>query len=165
MKKIHIYLISILIAMAFQGCLSTTNLTYIEYKNVPVKQKAAEQIVVKQEEIPKEVSGIIKGRVTKLSYNAAEGLWDYSVESKDTSNGKLSSAKFTHKSNIAKKGDLVYAFISDGALKEFYLMEKAKYISAKKHIPIQKQEVVSQKRNKRYATPVEVPSSELILLN
>lgn len=172
MKKTQIYLLSIVTVMTFQGCLSTTNQTYIAYKNVPVKEKVAEQIVFKQEHIEKEVSGIIKGRVTELSYNGAEELWDYSVESKDTSNGKLSSARFTHKINIAKKGDLVYAFIVNGKLKEFYLVEKAQYkkyiknnLSVQKHIPLKKQAVVTHKRNKEYQTPIEVPSSELILLN
>jgi len=120
-------LIGFFIAFVFAGCATTSksNVIYEEYK----PEKSVKQVPSKQRTIRKElpVNGSIKGNVTKLTFS--EGIWNYEVKSSDTSNQKLSIAKFTHTKKVAKKGDYVYVIIKNGKLKESYLIKKANYKS------------------------------------
>lgn len=158
---------TILIGSIFVGC-STTNqssITYEKYKPnkevKPLHVKKTKAIKVSDSTI----SGTIKGNITKLKYT--KKAWHYRVESTDTSNNKLSLADFSHTKKVASDGDLVYAIIKDGKLKEIFLIKKANYKKKKikqKHTKPKKSEVKTYKRTKKRQV-LGVPSSEKISLD
>ena len=160
-------LIGFLIAFVFVGCTTTNqqSVTYEEYK----PQKSVKKTFSKQKKmiIKKEIptSGSIKGHVTELTFS--EGFWNYEIKSKDTSNQKLSVAKFIHLKKVAKKGDFVYAIIKNGKLKEIYLIKKANYKSKtiKKTYKKKRQyKPKTFKRTKKHQS-IGVPTVESILLD
>ncbi len=173
MNKVFLISISILIGVLFSGCLSPTKETYISYKSYP---KAANVTAKRPLHVDKkiilkeEVSGIIKGKISKLYFDGSKALWGYEVKSSDTSNGKLAYAKFTHKKDVAKIGDVVYVFIKDGKLKEFYLLEKSNYVKkaskkVSKKKKRKKKKFISHKRDKNNQSNINIPSSEIISLD
>ena len=160
-------LIGFFIASIFVGCTTANqnNVTYEEYK----PQKSEKQVSSKKEvatikkEVP--VSGSIKGNVTELTFS--EDFWNYEVKSKDTSNQKLSMAKFTHVKKVAKKGDFVYVIMENGKLKEIYLIKKANYKSKtikKTHKKKKQYKPKTYKRTKKHQS-IGVPTEESILLD
>ncbi len=159
--------IGFFIASVFVGCTTTNqnNVTYEEYKpqkrvkQVPSKQKVA---TIKKEA---PITGSIKGTITKLTFS--EGFRNYEVKSRDTSNQKLSIAKFTHTKKVAKKGDFVYVIIENGKLKESYLIKKANYKSKtvkKTHKKKKQYKPKTFKRTKKYQA-IGVPTVESISLD
>ena len=164
-------LIGFFIASVFVGCTtaSNSNVIYEVYKpeksvnQVPSKQRKIKKVVTTGKEFP--TNGNIKGNVTKLTFS--EGIWSYEVKSSDTSNQKLSIAKFTHTKRVARKGDYVYVIIKNDKLKESYLIKKANYKSevVKKVYKKKKQhKPKTYKRTKKHQI-VGVPTVESITLD
>lgn len=160
-------LISFFIVLVFVGCTTTnkSSVTYEKYK--PHKSQKALPIKEKQQVIKKElpINGAIRGNVTKLTFS--EGVWNYEVKSNDTTNQKLSIAKFTSSNQVAKKGDLVYAVIKNDRLKEIFLIKKANFKrkAAKKITKkTKKYNPKGHKRTKKYQV-LGVPTVESISLD
>ncbi|HIP30961.1 MAG TPA: hypothetical protein EYG93_09180 [Sulfurospirillum arcachonense] len=164
-------LIGFFIASVFVGCTTTNknNVIYEEYKpeksvkQVPNKQRTIKKVATIEKEVP--TNGSIKGNVTKLTFS--DGIWNYEVKSRDTSNQKLSIAKFTHRKKVAKKGDFVYVIIENGKLKESYLIKKANYKSKrvkKTHKKKKQYKPKTFKRTKKYQV-IGVPTVESISLD
>ena len=152
-------IITLFIALFYVGCSSTnqSNITYEKYKP---QKKVLKNTQQKAAIVPKQItsnSGAIKGEVTKLYY--ANGLWNYEVKGKDTSNQKLPYAKFTHKKKIAKQGSYVYAIIKNGKLDELFLLEKANFKQKKP----KKRQQKNKKRTKRRQI-LSVPTTQSISL-
>ncbi len=118
-----------LIGLFFIGCASTKTdkVVYEEYK--PKKSIVNTQVHIKKEKVSlvknTAISGSIKGKVVKVV--KVNSVWKYEVKSKDTSNHKLSYAKFTSPNRVANKGDFIYAVIKNNILKEIYLIKKANF--------------------------------------
>jgi PBP1b-binding outer membrane lipoprotein LpoB len=166
MKKISLVLVGILIAMLFDGCSITPKETYISYKSYPKVKTTQKVTSIKPLHVEKEISGIIKGKISNLYYDSKKALYRYEVKSTDASNGKLAFAKFTHVANIAKIGDMVYVFIEKGKLKEFYLLQKSNYIKKPKmKTKRKKKKLTIYKRGKHNKSKINAPTSEIILLN
>jgi hypothetical protein len=164
MKNIFFYTLFAFVLFGMQGCVGSNNETYIAYENN--NQVVAKENVPLIQEASEDISGIIKGTVTMLSYNGSLSLWEYFVQGIDTSNGKLQSAKFSHKKDVAKKGDLVYVFIESGKLKDFYLLQRANYkVNDTKKSKEVKAKVTTEKRTKNQDSGIGVPASETISLD
>lgn len=162
-------LIGFFIVFIVSGCTASkqSSVVYEEYKPVQIQKPLhVKEVAVKT--APKQVmptSGIIKGSISKLMHS--EGLWSYEVKSKDTSNQKLSHAKFTHPKKLASKGDLVYAIINDGKLKEIYLIKKANYkskVTKKRYKTKTVKNTKTDKRTKKHQR-LSVPTVESISLD
>lgn len=159
------FIIGLFVLSVFAGCTSTKqeNVTYEEY--IPSLHVAKKKTV----KVEKNYSdGIIKGHITKLVYK--KGLWNYEVRSNDTSNQKLSIAKFTDPKKVAKKGDLVYTIIKNGKLKELFLIEKGNYKhkkTAKKSRKVKKTKKVKKKiyKKTRKHHIIGLPTTESISLD
>ena len=153
-------LIGFFIVSVFIGCTTNkNNVTYEEYK----PQKSIKEAVTIKKEMP--TSGSIKGSITELTFS--EGFWNYEVKSTDTTNQKLSMAKFSHVKKVAKKGDFVYVIIENGKLKEIYLIKKANYKTRtvkKNHKKKKQHKPNTFKRTKKYQV-IGVPTVESILLD
>ena len=161
-------LIGFFVVFIMLGCTTTqkSSVVYEEYKPAQIQKPLhVKEVTVKT--VPKQVlptSGIIKGSISKLMHS--DGLWNYEVKSKDTSNQKLSHAKFTHPKKLASKGDFVYAIINDGKLKEIYLIKKANYKSKatkKRYKTKTVQKTKADKRTKKHQR-LSVPIVESISL-
>ena len=136
------YKIVLLVVLLFlSGCVSTQQeVIYEKYKN-PVESKNTDKNLTKKK--PKDTSpmlhvdGIVKGVVSSVSY---DGKWRYDVVGSDTTNGKLSHARFYSDKKAFSKGDEVYAIFKNSILKEFYLLKKAN-IKTKTNLKKQKAKV------------------------
>ena len=161
-----------LIGLFFVGCASTkTNkVVYEEYKapkktvyTEPAKKK---EIYIEKKEKPKvkktPLNGSIKGKIVKLT--KVGETWHYEVKSNDTSNNKLSFAKFSSTKKVAKKGDFVYVIIEADKLKEIYSIKKANYknkIVKKTQIKKKQYKPKAYKRTKKHQS-IGVPTVESI---
>ncbi|MBL0687656.1 MAG: hypothetical protein JJV95_02880 [Sulfurospirillum sp.] len=101
--------------------------------------------------------GTIKGIV--VISDDDNGTWKYGVEGNDTSNQKLSYAKFTHESYLAKKGDYVYAIIEDSKLKEIFLINEANYKQK------DGQKIVKKLSKTKKHQVLDVPTTQTIILD
>ncbi len=169
--------ISFFVVLVFIGCTSSgqNSVTYEVYKppksvqqtpkSIPKAQKEQKEQKVFAYEEAMPTTGSIKGNVTELVFS--EGLWHYEIKSRDTSNQKLSMAKFTHTKKVAKQGDFVYAIIKNGRLKEIYLIKKANYRAKpvkKTHKKIKQHKPKAHKRTKKQQV-LDVPTVESISLD
>ena len=161
-----------LIGLFFIGCASTkTNkVSYEEYKPskkiVYIKAPKKKEIYIDKKEKYKvkktSLNGSIKGKIVKLT--KVGKIWYYEVKSNDTSNNKLSFAKFSSRKKVAKKGDFVYVIIEADKLKEIYLIKKANYKSKmvkKTHIKKKQYKPKAYKRTKKHQS-IGVPTVESI---
>ena len=158
------FVIGFFVLCVFVGCTSTKqeNIVYEEYK--PSLHVTAKK-TVKEKNYS---DGIVKGHIAELVYK--KGLWSYVVHSTDTANKKLSIAKFTDRKKVAKKGDLVYAIIKNGKLKELFLLEKGNYKHKKTAKRIKKVKKTKKVKKKMYKQTrkhhlIGVPTTESISLD
>jgi len=162
-------LIGFFIVFIISGCTTSkqSSVVYEEYKPTQT-QKPLHVKEVTAKIVPKQImptSGSIKGSISKLIHS--DGSWNYEVKSTDTSNRKLSHAKFTHPKKLASKGDFVYAIINDGKLKEIYLIKKANYKSKainKRYKTKTVQKTKADKRTKKHQR-ISIPTVEAISLD
>ena len=160
-------IMSFLIGLIFIGCSSAkqSSITYEKYE--PRKEVQIVHVkktkVLKTNKLP--ISGFIKGHITSLKHN--KGIWIYKIKSIDVSNKKLPMVKFSDTKKLAKKGDLVYAIIKNGKLKELFLIGKGD-LKVKKlekmYKKIEKNKSKTYKRTKKRQI-LGVPSSEKIDLD
>ncbi len=158
-----------LIGVFFIGCASTKTdeVVYQEYK--PKKSIVNTQVHIEKKKVSLvkniTISGSIKGEVVNVV--KVNTLWKYEVKSEDTSNYKLSYAKFTSPNRVAKKGDFVYAVIKNDILKELYLIKKANFKTKNINKIYKKKKSVKVKAVKRVKKHqmIGIPTVESISLD
>jgi len=158
-----------LLFLLFTGCSITDkrNVSYEVYKHKKIQKPLPEQKkIVLETKYKLPISGSIKGNITELSFS--NEIWSYVVKGSDTTNQKLSIAKFFHNERLAKKGDFIYAIIKNGKLKELFLLKKANFKKSKKIKKNQKKSKKIKKRTYKKSKKhqiIGVPTEESISLD
>jgi len=146
----------VVLSVFFYGCSINSQTQYIQYQ--PSQSVVSPVATVNSQQVT--YNGYIKGVIEKVIYDNQKHLWVYSVKAEDTTNGKLSYAKFFYKEKIANEGEEIYAKVISSILKEYFL--SAKPLSKK----IEKKQVIQQKNIKNKKIPnIGIPQSEEILLD
>jgi len=160
------------IAFIFIGCTTTGQnpVVYEQYqpKVVHVKKQKNSTPIGKniyRKRVKKIANGTIKGNITNLVYIG--GAWIYTIKGVDRSNAKLAYAEFQSRKKYANQGDLVYAIIQNGLVKEIFLVKKANYkkkIVKKTIFKKRMRKIAIHKRTKKRQV-LKVPTSEKINLD
>jgi hypothetical protein len=150
----------VFVGLVLCGCAQTTY--------IPYEQPIIQEIPQVKESLHVKTSGIIKGDIKSLYFDASQNLWFYEVVSVDTANGKLPYLKFSASKMIAKKGDKIYAVVKEEKLVEYFLIDAPNLLTtpAREYQNEKVEQNKTHKRTKARKTPwIEVPKSESIDLD